>query len=62
MHDNDLPAPVTRDAQVQAATESHFFDKIMFYQISMMTAAGMGNCGTALSASSRRGIFMSHHK
>ncbi|MEW9052088.1 MAG: DUF3231 family protein [Neobacillus sp.] len=56
LHKEDLPVPVTWDAQVQVTTESPFSDKLMLYQIAMMTAAGMGNYGTALSASPRRDI------
>ncbi|MEH7096951.1 DUF3231 family protein [Neobacillus vireti] len=56
LHENDLPAPVTWDAQVQDTTESPFSDKLMLYMISMMNAAGMGNYGTAISASPRRDI------
>lgn len=56
LHENDLPAPVTWDAQVQDTTESPFSDKLMLYMISLMTAAGMGNYGTAISVSPRRDI------
>ncbi|MCM3584854.1 DUF3231 family protein [Mesobacillus maritimus] len=56
LHENNLPVPVTWDAEVQDITESPFSDKLMLYQISMMTAAGMGNYGTAISASPRRDI------
>ncbi|QVY63662.1 DUF3231 family protein [Cytobacillus gottheilii] len=56
LHENDLPAPVTWDAEVYDSTESPFSDKLMLFMISMMTAAGMGNYGTALSASPRRDI------
>ncbi|MDZ5472953.1 DUF3231 family protein [Bacillus sp. 31A1R] len=56
LHEDDLPAPVTWDAQVQDTTESPFSDKLMLFQISLMTAAGMGNYGTAISASPRRDI------
>ncbi|MEW9111550.1 MAG: DUF3231 family protein [Cytobacillus gottheilii] len=56
LHDNDLPVPVTWDAEVQDITEPPFSDKLMLYMVSMMTAAGMGNYGTALSASPRRDL------
>lgn len=53
---NDLPAPTTWDAEVQVTTDPPFSDKLMLFQISMMSAAGMGNYGTAISASPRRDI------
>ncbi|WP_026562716.1 DUF3231 family protein [Bacillus sp. J37] len=56
LQENNLPVPVTWDPLVQDITESPFSDKLMLYQISMMTAAGMGNYGTAISASPRRDI------
>lgn len=56
LNENDLPAPVTWDAQVQDITESPFSDKLMLYIITLMNAAGMGNYGTAISASPRRDI------
>ncbi|WP_078433732.1 DUF3231 family protein [Metabacillus halosaccharovorans] len=56
LHENNLPVPITWDPLVQDITESPFSDKLMLYQISMMSAAGMGNYGTAISASPRRDI------
>ncbi|MGY3717360.1 DUF3231 family protein [Sutcliffiella cohnii] len=60
LRDEDLPSPTTWDAEVQVTTESPFSDKLMLYQISMMTAAGMGNYGTAIAASPRRDIAVDY--
>ncbi|MCM3033970.1 MULTISPECIES: DUF3231 family protein [unclassified Niallia] len=54
--ENDLPAPTTWDAHVQPVKEPPFSDKLMMFHISLMVAAGVGNYGTALSASMRRDI------
>ncbi|SEN04874.1 Protein of unknown function [Mesobacillus persicus] len=56
LSENDLPAPTSWDHFVQPITESPFSDKLMMYQASLMTASGMGNYGTAHSASPRRDI------
>ncbi|WEG13527.1 DUF3231 family protein [Pullulanibacillus sp. KACC 23026] len=56
LNENDLPIPVSFDAYVYDSTEPPFSDKLMLFQISMMTAAGLVNYGSALSASPRRDI------
>jgi hypothetical protein len=56
LEENDLPAPVTWDAEVTESRNAPFSDKLMMFQVSMMSAAGIGNYGTALAASPRRDI------
>lgn len=56
LDENDLPIPSTWDTLVQVTTEAPFSDKLMMFQISMMTASGIGNYGTAISATQRHDI------
>ncbi|MCP1158848.1 DUF3231 family protein [Bacillus infantis] len=56
LQENDLPAPVTWDAEITDSQEPPFSDKLMMFQLNMMSAAGIGNYGTAMSASPRRDI------
>lgn len=56
LDDNNLPVPNTWDSLVQVTNEPPFSDKLMMYQMSMMTAAGIGNYGTAISATQRHDI------
>ncbi|UGB28939.1 DUF3231 family protein [Metabacillus sp. B2-18] len=60
-HD-DLPAPTPWDAYVLVTKEPPFSDKLMMFQVSMMSAAGMGNYGTAIAASPRRDIAAEYSK
>lgn len=52
----DLPAPMTYDADVSDSTEAPFSDKLMLYHISLLVAAGTANYGAATAASPRRDI------
>jgi len=54
----DLPAPMSWDTTVSDSTISPFSDKLMMFHVSAMTAAGIGNYGTAMAASPRRDIGM----
>lgn len=54
----DLPAPMSWDTAVSDSTISPFSDKLMMFHVSAMTAAGIGNYGTAMAASPRRDIGM----
>ena len=56
LHNNDLPSPNTWDALVLPIKESPFSEKLMMFHTSLITAAGVGNYGTALSASLRHDI------
>lgn len=56
LHDNDLPAPSSCDELVEVTTESPFSDKLMLFHVSLMTASGIGNYGTAISGTLRRDI------
>jgi len=60
-HD-DLPAPTPWDAYVLVTKEPPFSDKLMMFQVSMMSAAGMGNYGTAIAGSPRRDIAAEYSK
>ncbi|MBP1932385.1 DUF3231 family protein [Ammoniphilus resinae] len=54
--DNDLPSPVSSDADVTDATIPPFSDKLMLFHASALSAAGMGNYGAAIATSTRRDL------
>ncbi|MCA1035163.1 MULTISPECIES: DUF3231 family protein [Bacillaceae] len=56
LQEEDLPAPVTWDAEISESQAAPFSDKLMMFQVNLMSASGIGNYGTALSASPRRDI------
>ncbi|TRZ39309.1 DUF3231 family protein (plasmid) [Niallia circulans] len=56
LQDNALPSPHNWDDLVLPIKETPFSDKLMMYHTSLISAAGVGNYGTALSASLRRDI------
>ena len=52
----DLPAPMSWDAEVMDTTLSIFSDKLMMFVTSAMIAAGIGNYGMAMAASPRKDL------
>lgn len=54
--ENDLPAPMTWDHEVEPITEAPFSDKLMMYHVSLMSASSIGNYGFASSMCQRRDI------
>jgi hypothetical protein len=56
LHKNDLPSPNTWDTLIQPINESPFSEKLMMFHISLMNASGVGNYGTAISATLRRDV------
>ncbi|WP_235991757.1 DUF3231 family protein [Metabacillus schmidteae] len=60
LKENDLSASTSWAAEVLTNNEPPFSDKLMTYQVAMMSAAGIGNYGTSLSASPRRDIAMQY--
>ncbi|WP_066295332.1 DUF3231 family protein [Bacillus sp. FJAT-29937] len=56
----DLPAPMGWDSAVSDSTANVFSDKLMMYHITAMIAAGIGNFGMALAASSRRDLGLKY--
>lgn len=57
---DDLPAPMSYDANVSDKTTSVFSDKLMMFHVTAMIAAGIGNFGMALAASPRRDLGMNY--
>ncbi len=57
---NDIPSPSMWDTAVMDSTVSPFSDKLMLFQITAMSAAGIGNYGVALAASPRRDIGLKY--
>ncbi len=54
--ENDLPSPISWDADVMDSTTPPFSDKLMMFHVSGISSSGMGNYGVALSTSSRRDL------
>lgn len=52
----DLPAPMSWDAEIFDTTTSIFSDKLIMFHISAMITAGIGNFGMAMAASPRRDL------
>ncbi|MFC4102131.1 DUF3231 family protein [Paenibacillus xanthanilyticus] len=56
LKDDQLPAPGTFEAEVTASTEAPFTDKLILFHTLTLTAIGIGNYGSATSASPRRDL------
>jgi hypothetical protein len=56
LHSNFLPAPMTWDQEVTGSTDLPFSEKLMMFHVGLLSAAGMGNYGVAMSLSPRRDI------
>ncbi|MFD2045406.1 DUF3231 family protein [Ornithinibacillus salinisoli] len=52
----DLPVPMTWDHEVTELTESPFSDKLMMFQISILSANGIGNYGFSIGTSQRKDL------
>ncbi|WP_268876521.1 DUF3231 family protein [Litchfieldia alkalitelluris] len=52
----DLPVPMTWDHEVENITTSPFSEKLMMFQIGLLSSAGVGNYGVAISLSKRRDV------
>ena len=53
---DDLPSPVTWDAEVTQSTVSPFSDKLMMFHTTALIGIGMGYYGTALSTCLRKDV------
>lgn len=58
--ENDLSASTSWATDVLTSEEPPFSDKLITFQIALVSAAGIANYGTALSASPRRDIAMQY--
>ncbi|TYP69558.1 DUF3231 family protein [Paenibacillus methanolicus] len=56
LKDDQLPAPGAFEAEVTASTEAPFTDKFILFHTLSLTAIGIGNYGSAASASPRRDL------
>jgi hypothetical protein len=56
----DLPAPMSWDAQITDTTDTVFSDKLIMFHISAMVAVGIGNYGLAMAASPRRDLAVQY--
>lgn len=56
LHSNFLPAPMTWDQEVTGSTDLPFSEKLIMFHVGLLSAAGMGNYGVAMSLSPRRDI------
>jgi Protein of unknown function (DUF3231) len=56
MHEDDLPAPMTWDAEITDNTSYVFSDKLMMFQTTALVAIGIGYYGLSIAASPRRDL------
>jgi hypothetical protein len=56
LHEDDLPSPMSWDAEVMNSTVAPFSDKLMMFHIGVLVASGIGHYGAGLSTSSRRDL------
>lgn len=56
LREDDLPVPMTWDAEVTDATTPPFSDKLMMFNTTALIAIGMGYYGASISTSLRRDI------
>lgn len=60
LQSSDIPAPSPWDTMVTESKVAPFSDKLMLFHISAMTAAGIGNYGVSMAASSRKDIGLKY--
>jgi spore coat protein CotF len=53
---SELPSPMTSDALVYSSSQSPFSDRLMMYQISVLTGVGLSDYATSLAASMRNDL------
>ena len=57
LRDEDIPVPTSWDSDVLDSTLSPFSEKLMLFHVAFLSAAGIGNYGSAISISTRRDII-----
>lgn len=57
---DEIQAPHSPDVSVSDSTTRTFSDKLMMFQMSLLTAAGIGNYATAAAASQRSDLTMNY--
>jgi hypothetical protein len=60
LSEGDLPVPMTWDTEVTSSTEAPFSEKLIMFQVSLLSAAGTGNYGLGVSASPRKDIALTY--
>ncbi|MBS4219012.1 DUF3231 family protein [Bacillus sp. FJAT-49711] len=59
---HSLPVPMTFDQEISESTESPFSDKLMLYHFGLMSYAGIGNYGAAISQSQRSDLVLDYSR
>lgn len=62
LRDDDLPSPMTWDAEVLDYTGFVFSDKLIMFQVTALVAIGVGYYGLSVSASPRRDIGVQYSR
>ncbi|RSL32348.1 DUF3231 family protein [Salibacterium salarium] len=60
--DGDIPTPRLPDPSVSESTTPTFSDKLMMFQMSLLSAAGTGNYATASAASQRNDLALNYER
>lgn len=60
--DGDIETPHLPDYAIMNSTTPTFSDKLLMFQMSLLSAAGIGNYSTAASASQRSDLVLSYEK
>ncbi|MGG1517899.1 DUF3231 family protein [Paenibacillus oryzisoli] len=58
--DDDIPTPMTWDADVSDSTDPPFSDKLMLFHVSLLIAAGTANYGVSAAACPRKDLATSY--
>nr|WP_263327034.1 DUF3231 family protein [Neobacillus sp. Marseille-Q6967] len=58
----DLPVPMSHDHEITDETEAPFSDKLMMFHFNLMTYAGLGNYGVALSQSQKSDLITDYSR
>jgi hypothetical protein len=59
---DDLPSPMTWDADVMDSTDSPFSDKLMLFHTMFLYGVGIGNYGISMGTSPRRDLGVQYDR
>ncbi|MBS4219770.1 DUF3231 family protein [Bacillus sp. FJAT-49711] len=60
--ENDIETPQLPDVAISNSTTQTFSDKLMMFQMSLLSAAGIGNYATAAAASQRSDLVLNYER
>ncbi|WLD94593.1 DUF3231 family protein [Alkalihalobacillus sp. AL-G] len=62
LSEDDLPSPMSWDAEVTDSTTFIFSDKLMMFITSLLITAGFGYYGSSIASSARRDLGVQYHR